>query len=240
MPEAADVKNLFGRIARRYDLANHALSGGIDLYWRARLVAAVRRSVRRFQPVRILDLATGSGDVALALSRRLGPEVEIVGMDFCAPMLEEAELKKAAAHPARHAKVTFELGDGLALPLPDASFEAVTIAFGFRNMADRARCLSEMRRVLRPGGTLHILEFSQPAAWFRPLYYWHLNRFCPWLAGLLTGERFAYDYLSDSIARFPDREGLSSEIRAAGFEAIQAQPLTLGIVALHQAARPMR
>ena len=233
MPEAANVKSLFGRIAHRYDLANRVLSGGIDLYWRARLVA----SVRRFHPAQVLDLATGSGDVALALSRSLGPETHIVGMDFCAPMLEKAELKKSAARPGLHRNVTFELGDGLALPLPDASFDAVTIAFGFRNMADRARCLSEMRRVLKPGGTLHLLEFSQPARWFRPLYTWHLNHLCPWLAGLLTRERFAYDYLSESIARFPDRDGLSAEIRAAGFESVTAHPFTLGIVALHQAKR---
>ena len=144
MPDPAAVNSMFGRIARRYDLANRVLSGGIDIYWRARLVEAVREG----RPANVLDLATGSGDVAFALASGLPPGTPIVGMDFCAPMLEEAEAKHARLP---HSRVEFRLGDGLRIPLPDGSFDAVTIAFGLRNMADRARCLSEMRRVLTPG-----------------------------------------------------------------------------------------
>ena len=223
---------MFGRIAHRYDLANRVLSGGIDIYWRIQLVSAVKRT----EPKRVLDLATGSGDVAFALGRSLPKGTLIVGMDFCAPMLEEADLKKAQ-NPEAFAHVKFRQGDGLALPLPDGSQDAVTIAFGLRNMADRAKCLSEMRRVLRPGGRLFILEFSQPWTWVRPFYALHLRLVVPLLAGLLTGDRGAYRYLGDSIGAFPDAKALSSEIRAAGFSGVTARRMTMGIVALHVAER---
>jgi demethylmenaquinone methyltransferase/2-methoxy-6-polyprenyl-1,4-benzoquinol methylase len=225
---------MFGRIAHRYDLANKVLSGGIDIYWRICLVRAVRAS----RPTDVLDLATGSGDVALALARALPGGVHVLGMDFCAPMIAEAEAKKAA-HPAQYEGVEFRQGDGLALPLSDASFDAVTIAFGIRNMADRARCLSEMKRVLRPGGRLHILEFSKPWAPLGPVYDLYLHRILPAVAGFITGDRSAYEYLCGSIAAFPDKEALSSEIRAAGFADVSVSRLTTGIVALHSARKPV-
>ena len=222
---------MFARVARRYDFANRLLSGGMDLWWRRRLVAAVRQH----SPRDVLDLATGSGDVAFALARGLKPFVPIVGMDFCQPMLDAANRKKIAANDPRYREIVFRPGDGLALPVSDAMFDAVTISFGLRNMADRARALAEMRRVLRPGGHLYVLEFSQPARWFRPWYYFYLLRLSPWLAGLITRERSAYEYLGNSIEKFPDRTGLTAEIRAAGFNRVTAQGLTFGIVALHQA-----
>lgn len=233
MPDPVAVNSMFGRIARRYDLANFLLCGGIDTWWRRRLVAAVRRE----HPASILDLATGSGDVAFALSRGLDRAATIVGMDFCQPMLDEAEIKKAAASRGRYGNVTFRQGDGLALPLPDASYDAVTISFGLRNLADRARGLAEMRRVLRPGGRLYVLEFSQPAAWFRPFYYFYLRRILPAIAGIVTGDREAYEYLNRTIGQFPDRAALAAEITAAGFSQVAARPMTLGIVALHEATR---
>ena len=230
MPDPVAVNSMFARIARRYDVANRLLSGGVDLWWRRRLV----RAVRARHPSNVLDLATGSGDVAFALRRGLGAGVGITGMDFCQPMLDEAERKKQRS-PA-FAALTFLPGDGLALPLPDASCDAITIAFGLRNMADRHRALSEMRRVLRPGqGTLFVLEFSQPDRWFRPLYYFYLRRILPLLAGVVTGDRGAYDYLCGSIGQFPARAALADELRAAGFTAVTAEGLTGGIVALHQA-----
>lgn len=223
---------MFARIARRYDLANRLLSGGADIWWRWRLVRAVARS----QPGRVLDLATGSGDVAFALSRGLPPDVAITGMDFCQPMLDEAE-KKKARHARATANLTFRQGDGLSLPLADASFDAVTISFGLRNMADRHRALSEMRRVLRPGGKLFVLEFSQPQPWFRPFYWFYLRRILPVAAGLLTGDRAAYRYLNETIEQFPGRDALAAEIRGAGFPQVTARGMTFGIVALHEASR---
>jgi demethylmenaquinone methyltransferase/2-methoxy-6-polyprenyl-1,4-benzoquinol methylase len=223
---------MFGRIAYRYDLANRVLSGGIDTYWRHRLVC----KVREFRPRDVLDLATGSGDVAFALARGLGPGFRIVGMDFCAPMIGEAEVKKSA-RPGTYPGVEFMQGDGMAIPLPDASFDAVTIAFGIRNMADRARCLAEIRRVLRPGGRLLVLEFSKPWRWLRPLYGLYLRRVVPLVAGALTGDRGAYEYLGGSIEGFPDREALSEEIRRAGFADVSARRMSTGIVALHEARK---
>jgi demethylmenaquinone methyltransferase/2-methoxy-6-polyprenyl-1,4-benzoquinol methylase len=222
---------MFARIARRYDLANRLLSGGIDRWWRRQLVAAVRAT----HPGTVLDLATGSGDVAFALGHSLPPAVEITGMDFCQPMLDEAEAKKRRS--GAFANVSFRYGDGLSLPLGDASVDAVTIAFGLRNMADRRRALGEMRRVLRrPNGRLFVLEFSQPARWFRPLYYFYLRRALPILAGIITGDRAAYEYLGQTIGGFPDQAVLCAELRDSGFSSVSAVRMSLGIVALHVAA----
>jgi demethylmenaquinone methyltransferase/2-methoxy-6-polyprenyl-1,4-benzoquinol methylase len=232
MPDPVEVNCMFGRIARRYDVANRLLSGGIDVWWRHRLVQAVQRA----KPQQILDLATGSGDVAFALSRGASSAVKIVGMDFCQPMLDEA-VKKQAARPGFAANVLFQQGDGLALPLPNESFDAVTISFGLRNMADRRKSLSEMRRILRPGGRLFVLEFSQPSPWFRPFYFFYLRKILPALAGIVTGDRKAYRYLNETIEQFPDRASLAEEIRQAGFASVSATGMSAGIVALHEALR---
>ena len=230
MPDPKAVNAMFARIAGRYDLANHLLSGGADYWWRQRLVRAVHDAHSRA----VLDLATGSGDVAFALADGLPVAAKITGMDFCRPMLDEAT-RKQAGNP-RWAAIEFRQGDGLALPLPDRSFDAITISFGLRNMADRHQALVEMHRVLRPGGRLFVLEFSQPRFWFRPFYYGYLKLILPAIAGVVTGDRSAYEYLCASIERFPDRAGLGEEILRAGFMSVQAMPLTFGIVALHEAA----
>jgi demethylmenaquinone methyltransferase / 2-methoxy-6-polyprenyl-1,4-benzoquinol methylase len=229
MPDPKVVNSMFARIAGRYDLANHLLSGGVDYLWRQRLVRAVHDA----HPDTALDLATGSGDVAFALADGLPPGVQLTGMDFCQPMLDEA-VKKSTSSP-RWARIAFKQGDGLALPLPDGSFDAVTISFGLRNMADRHKSLTEMHRVLRPAGRLFVLEFSQPAFWVRPLYYLYLKFILPAVAGLVTGDRSAYEYLCGSIEGYPDREAMSAEILRAGFSSVHATSLTFGIVVLHEA-----
>ncbi len=220
---------MFARIARRYDIANHLLSGGIDYWWRQRLVRAVYDS----HATSVLDLATGSGDVVFALADGLAPGVTLLGMDFCQPMLDEAVKKREENHRWTH--IEFRLGDGMALPLPDASFEAITISFGLRNMVNRAKALQEMRRVLKPDGRLFILEFSQPMVWFRSFYYTYLKYVLPIVAGIITGDRSAYEYLGGSIEQYPDRSAMSEEIRQAGFNSVRALPLSCGIVALHEA-----
>ena len=229
MPDPAAVNSMFARIAARYDVANHLLSGGVDYWWRQKLVRAVHDA----HPAAVLDLATGSGDVAFELADGLPGSVRITGMDFCQPMLDEA-VKKRRASP-RWTKIEFKQGDGMALPLPGACFDAVTISFGLRNMADRHQALSEIRRVLRPGGRLFVLEFSQPYAWFRPVYFTYLKFVLPLVAGVVTGDRGAYDYLCGSIENFPNRAAMSAEILRAGFSNVTALPLTCGIVALHEA-----
>ncbi len=229
MPDPKAVNSMFARIAGRYDVANHLLSGGVDYLWRQRLVRAVHDA----HPGSVLDLATGSGDVAFALADGLPQGVRLTGMDFCQPMLDEAVKKRAGS--ARWQAIEFTQGDGLALPLPDRTFDAVTISFGLRNMADRHQALKEMHRILKPGGRLFLLEFSQPFFWFRPFYYFYLKFILPVVAGLVTGDRSAYDYLCGSIELFPDRTAMSGEIKRAGFSSVTATPMTFGIVALHEA-----
>ena len=175
--------------------------------------------------------------MAFALSRGLPSSTRITGMDFCQPMLDQAEVKKAQMGGVRGQNVQFRQGDGLNLPLPDESVDAVTISFGLRNLADRGRGLREMRRVLRPGGSLFVLEFSQPHRWFRPFYYFYLRHVLPHIAGWVTGDRDAYEYLNRTIGEFPDRAALAEEIRTAGFARVSARPMTFGVVALHEARK---
>ena len=232
MPDPIAVNSMFGRIAHRYDLANRVLSGGLDLYWRSKLVGTVQQA----RPRNALDLGTGSGDVAFALARRMPSHFRVYGLDFCEPMLERAETRKAR-RPALYAGVEFVHGDALALPMEEASFDAVTIAFGLRNVADRARCLSEIRRVLTPEGRLFVLEFSRPWALVRPFYRLYLGKVAAPLAGFITGDRAAYEYLGDTIGAFPGRYALADEIRKAGFSDVTTSGMTMGIVALHVARR---
>ena len=219
-PEA--ISAMFGRVACRYDLMNHVMGGGLDLYWRRCLVQAVKAQ----QPARVLDLATGSGDVLLALNRQRACREQAVGVDFCLPMLRQAQLKGA---------VNLMVGDGLHLPFPEASFDAVTISWGLRNFVDRLAGLREMRRVLRQGGRAYVLEFSHPPAWLAPTYFWYLRAVMPKYAQFLTPERGAYEYLGDSIRAFPDQPKLAEMMREAGFRTASWTNLSLGIAALHVA-----
>jgi demethylmenaquinone methyltransferase/2-methoxy-6-polyprenyl-1,4-benzoquinol methylase len=219
-PEA--ISAMFGRVAARYDLMNFAMGGGLDAYWRRRLVRAVAAQ----RPARVLDLATGSGDVLLALQRHRAYTESAVGADFCLPMLQRARAKKAR---------NLLVGDGLHLPFPAASFDAVTIAWGLRNFADRLAGLREMRRVLRPGGRAYVLEFSHPVAWLSPLYFGYMCGVMPKLAQFITPERGAYEYLGESILAFPRQPELAAMMLRAGFSASRWTNLAFGIMALHVA-----
>lgn len=223
---------MFAGIAGRYDIANHLLSGGIDFYWRRVLT----RKVKAFGPKDVIDLATGSGDVAFQIRDRLGKEVPVTGLDFCEPMLEEARQKRTS-RPGYH-DLNFDFGDCMALPLPDNSVEAATISFGVRNFEDRQKGLREILRVLRPGGRLYVLEFSQPDRWFRPVYYLYLKYILPWVAAIATGDKSAYDYLAGTIENFPTKEALAEQLKLAGFGHVDATGLTFSIVAIHEAAKP--
>lgn len=222
---------MFAGIAGRYDLANHLLSGGIDFYWRRVLT----RKVKAFGPKDVVDLATGSGDVAFKLRDRLGPEVLVTGLDFCEPMLDEAREKQQKK--ALYRDLSFDFGDCMALPLPDSSVDAVTISFGVRNFEDRQKGLREILRILRPGGRLYVLEFSQPDRWFRPIYYFYLKYILPWVAALATGDKSAYDYLAGTIENFPTKEALAEQLKLAGFDKVDATGLTFSIVAIHEATK---
>ena len=230
MPEGAKVQKMFAGIAKRYDFANLLLSGGCSFYWTRRLVA----QVKRFAPKEIADLATGSGDVAFELKRRL-PGARVRGFDFCEEMLAVAR-ERAEKIPGADA-IEFAFGDCMALPLEEASVDAVTIAYGVRNFEDRPRGLREIRRVLKPGGKVFVLEFTQPAAWFRPIYFLYLKFLLPLVARAVTGDKKAYDYLAGSIEAFPPKERLAAELRDAGFSSVRAIGLTASIVAIHVAEK---
>src|ERR1035437_4170959 len=220
------VRGMFGRVAHRYDLANHLLSFNIDRYWRAHTVRRTREIL--FRPeARVLDICCGTGDLVLALAKQGRP---VLGSDFCHPMLVAAAGKIARR---RAPAVLFESG-ALALPLRDASLDLLTVAFGFRNLANYESGLGEMRRVLRPGGMAAILEFTQPPnALFGACYYVYARRILPWIGGLISGSRDAYTYLPESVRKFPAAPQLAAMMHSAGFADVSFEYLTGGIVALH-------
>ena len=221
------IRGMFGRIAPRYDLLNHLLSFNLDKHWRARTVARVAEILNR-PDARLLDLCCGTGDVLLALESRAGRAV--FGSDFCHPMLLEARNKIEAR---RFCSTLFE-SDALSLPLEDGSLDLITMAFGFRNLANYQGGLREMLRVLKPGGTVAILEFSQASnRAFRALYGFFSNRLLPRIGGLISGSPEAYTYLPESIRKFPNAEQLAEQMREAGFSRVKFERMTGGAVALH-------
>lgn len=214
---------MFGRIAQRYDLANHLLSGGADFLWRRRAA----KIVEQWRPRRVLDLATGSGDLALAMQRRL-PEAAVIAADFSPEMLSVAQRKGVRETV---------LADAIHLPFESESFDAVTVAFGLRNMSDWNLALREMARVVRLGGRLLVLDFSLPVGALRPAYRFYLHRCLPSLASLVTGQKAAYDYLGGSIEKFPSGNEMLSLIEQNGFAKASAQPLTGGIATIYTAEK---
>ncbi|WP_373466583.1 ubiquinone/menaquinone biosynthesis methyltransferase [Truepera radiovictrix] len=225
---------MFGAIARRYDLLNGLLSAGFDRRWRAQATRAAFRGLPQGVPLRVLDVATGTADLALAL-KRARPQAEVVGVDFAEPMLAIGRRKARA----RGLSVRLELGDGLALPYGDAQFDVVTIAYGLRNFADIDRGLREFLRVLRPGGRLVVLEFPPPPkGLFGRAFRFYFLRVLPRLGGLVSGRGSAYRYLPASVLAFPDPQALAARIAAAGFVGVRFRLQTLGVSALHTAFKP--
>jgi demethylmenaquinone methyltransferase/2-methoxy-6-polyprenyl-1,4-benzoquinol methylase len=217
------IREMFAGVAPRYDLANQVLSLGLDRGWRK----FVCKHVAAWKPARILDLATGSGVLAEELARTNAGSF-VVGADFCIPML-----KVAAKRDIEHLVVA----DGLALPFADASFDVTTVAFGLRNMAFLDRALAEMARTTRSGGHVVILDFSLPSGPLLPAYRFYLHFVLPRLAGWLTGEPAAYQYLGDSIESFPRGPAMTALMEEAGFLNAIAQPLSGGIVTAYLAER---
>lgn len=215
------VREAFARIADRYVTTNHVLSLGTDILWRKK----VARIVRAWKPQRVLDVATGTGDLALEMQRAI-PSAEITGSDFCAEML---------AHATRRGLSRALVADAMALPFRDGEFDVVTVAFGLRNMADYAGAIREMRRVLKPGGHLLVLDFSLPQGVLKKPYRWYLHNVLPKMAGLLTGQKDAYEYLGGSIEEFPMGREMAGLIDAQGFRDAKAMPLTCGVAAIYTA-----
>ncbi|HMC62418.1 MAG TPA: bifunctional demethylmenaquinone methyltransferase/2-methoxy-6-polyprenyl-1,4-benzoquinol methylase UbiE [Candidatus Solibacter sp.] len=234
--EAASwVRAMFGRIAPRYDLANHLLSFNIDRRWRAHTVNRVRPILER-PGARVLDICCGTGDLVLALEKGAGGgrASGVLGSDFCHPMLIAAAAKIAR----RRANVRLFESDALHMPLADRSLDLLTVAFGFRNLANYDAGLREIYRVLRPGGMAAILEFSQPPnAAFAAIYNFYSRRLLPRIGGLLTGTSDAYNYLPESVRKFPSAPELAEGMRRVGFKQVRFERLTGGIVALHLGER---
>jgi demethylmenaquinone methyltransferase/2-methoxy-6-polyprenyl-1,4-benzoquinol methylase len=230
--QAHRVREMFATIAARYDLLNHLLSVNIDKRWR-RLVAKTLFATLSNSEARILDVACGTGDLSLTLFE--SGQARIVGVDFCRPMLDLAASKAAQSGSI----MAFVEGDALDLPFADRSFEAVTIAFGLRNLTSVEAGFKELLRVLRPGGSVAVLEFSKPKARvLRSLFGMYFTKLLPLFGGWISGSKSAYEYLPDSVSRFPDQDELVAMMKEAGFEAVSYENLTGGIAALHLGARP--
>ena len=223
---------MFATIASRYDLLNHLLSGNIDKRWRA-VVAKELFAPLANREATILDVACGTGDLSLQLLR--SGEARIVGLDFCRPMLEIAAAKVSRSGSS----LPLVEGDALQLPFGDETFAAATIAFGLRNLTSVEAGFKELLRVLQPGGRVAVLEFSKPKApILRSLFRIYFTKLLPLFGGLVSGSRSAYEYLPDSVSRFPDQEELAAMMKDAGFAEVSYQNLTGGIAALHLGTRP--
>lgn len=225
------VRGIFSNIAGRYDTFNAMASLGIDRGWRKQLVRACGLTSES----RVLDLCAGTGDVSFAIARQAHP-AEVTVTDFTPEMLEIAEQK--AVDFTGDTQLLFQLADAQALPFDDASFDVATVAFGVRNLPNRAANFAEVHRVLKPGGRYVILEFSRPpfGPW-RAVYHVYLRNMIPLIGGALTGDRDSFVYLNDSIRRFPAQPELAAELRDAGFSKITWKNLSGGIVALHTAIK---
>lgn len=225
------VTAMFSRMTPWYDFQNHAFSLGFDFWWRRNLVRAVAPGPTGV----VLDLAAGTLDVTLALIRRY-PGLRVIAADICAPMLDYGMEHKAK--PDEKERITPLVADARRLPLPDASVDAVTIAFGIRNVRPRAEALAEMHRVLTPGGRACVLEFAPVATpVFGVAYHWYLKNIMPRLAKLVSNSTEAYDYFADTVVRFPTPPAFSDELREAGFPFVQHFPFTLGVANLHVAVK---
>ncbi len=224
----AFVRRKFAAISHRYDLLNSTLSLRIDAWWRWRTV----RALRDLPPGPVLDLCAGTLPLSLELARQ-EPARQVLAVDFCEDMLRHGVA--GMGHDRRRERIQPVCGDGEEIPVRDASCWACTVAFGVRNLARTERGLAEMRRILKPGGRLLILEFSRPThPLVRPLYNFYLNRVLPRIAGLLSGDQEAYEYLASSIAAFYEPEELLAMMRHAGFARVSCRRLTFGIVTLYR------
>jgi len=213
------VKGAFAKIADRYVMTNHVLSAGTDILWRKK----VGRIVKEWNPGKVLDVATGTGDLALEIQKKC-PEAEVLGTDFCPEML---------AHAEKSGVQKTQVADAMDLPFDDGEFDLVTVAFGLRNMANWQEALKEMNRVISPGGHLLVLDFSLPKGVLAKPYGFYLNKVLPKIAGVLTGQGGAYQYLAGSIGEFPSGEAMLKLFREAGFSEESAKPLSGGIASIY-------
>jgi demethylmenaquinone methyltransferase/2-methoxy-6-polyprenyl-1,4-benzoquinol methylase len=227
--KAARVRAMFDQIAPRYDLLNHILSLNIDKLWRAKTVRALADVLAR-PDASALDLCCGTGDLSIAIAERT--PARVVGLDFSRPMLDFAHSK------ARESRIAFVQGDASGVPFPDGSFDAVTIAFGLRNLSSVERGLAEIYRLLAPGGRAAILEFSRPVVpVLRELFGFYFSHVLPRIGGVVSGSYGAYTYLPESVKTFPDQRSLKVMMESVGFGNVRFGNLSGGIAALHVGER---
>jgi demethylmenaquinone methyltransferase / 2-methoxy-6-polyprenyl-1,4-benzoquinol methylase len=220
------IRSLFDNIAPTYDLLNHLLSLGRDLYWRRMAV----RELRGFEG-RILDIATGTGDVAIEMTRQDHHQRKVFGLDFSEPMIRRAQRK--IFEKRLSGAVTLSLGDALSLPFRDNTFRASMIAFGLRNIVKKEQALSEMVRVIQKGGKVIILEFTLPQrGWMRRLYPIYFQRVLPRVGGFISGDRGAYAYLPESVFHFASAENYEEIMRKVGLASVNSQSLTGGVASV--------
>lgn len=225
------VREMFSGIAKRYDFLNHFLSVNIDKRWR-RLVSRELKETLADPEALVLDVACGTGDLAVEL-RRSG-KARVIGTDFCRPMLEIA----AEKNEKTGLSIPYLEADGMNLSFADGTFDAITIAFGLRNFSNWEAGLREFHRLLKPGGRLAILEFSAPVVpGFRQAFGFYFSKVLPRIGGAVSGSRGAYEYLPNSVSRFPDQKNLARMLEEVGFEAVRYRNLTGGIAALHLGTR---
>ena len=230
---AAEVQRMFAEITPRYDLLNHLLSFGLDRLWRRRLARQVRPPESAGATLRVADLCCGTGDLAADLARRAGPGSEVLGLDFCRPMIDRARRKYGALPGVR-----FAVADAMSLPLADGAFDVVAVAFGVRNVENLDAALSEMVRVTRRGGCILILEFCPPegAVW-GAIFGFYFGHLLPIVGCLISGHRSAYRYLQASVGRFPGPGELASRLERAGACDVRPRRLIGGVAALTVATR---
>jgi demethylmenaquinone methyltransferase/2-methoxy-6-polyprenyl-1,4-benzoquinol methylase len=233
------IRRMFGGIAPRYDLLNHTLSGGVDTYWRARTVRLVKPEGT--EP--ILDLCTGTGDLAFAFAKAGRRQVPVVGADFTPEMIDLANAKREKAETSGKVPaglMKFLVADAQQLPFDSDSFQIVSVAFGLRNVADTMRGLREMVRVCRPGGRVAVLEFSKPRnRAFNALYQAYFRTVLPRIGQVVSGSRdLAYEYLPQSVAEFPCGRELAAMMEQAGLKEVEFKPLTFGIATLYWGRKP--
>jgi len=231
--QARRVREMFAAIAGRYDLLNHLLSGNVDRRWRTLVAKALSTTLVKSN-ARVLDVACGTGDLSLTLFEN--GKAKIIGLDFCRPMLDIAASKSGKTGSG----LSLIEGDALNLPFASSSFDAATIAFGLRNLTSTEAGFKELLRVLKPGGSVAVLEFSRPnTPLLRTFFKFYFTKLLPVVGGWISGSKSAYQYLPDSVSRFPDQRKLASLMEEAGFEKVSFQNLTGGIAALHIGSRPV-